>query len=213
MNYNNVMLPALLFSLLLAGAPARADDKKTPDAGTADAATVRLVDYFLKTPPSSVDPKLVEPFLAVDPATLPANKVVKTRAKQDELRSILKVHERKKKGNWVTPSSCPLSSFVKPLEDFASYGAAPDCRKQDKDYQWCEIDEDQELFIQHQTGCTLEDQGCEFTLLVFLDMAHKKKPRRLILNSHDPLTAIAVAAGGGGQTKFFGTGLTCYHGQ
>jgi hypothetical protein len=211
MNYNSGMLPILLVSLSLCFAPARAEGKAA-DAGTADAATLRLVDYFLKTPAESADPKLVEPFLAVDAATLPAKKADKTRVKQAELHALLKAFERKKKGSWLTPSSCPLTTFVKPLEQFASYQASRSCRKEDATSSpWCEIDEDQELFLQHQTGCTLEDQGCEFTLLVFVDMAHKKKPRRLILNNVDPLTAIAIQSGGGGQTKFFGAGLTCYH--
>jgi hypothetical protein len=208
------MTAPLLLALLLGAGPARAADDKASAPAAVDTDTAKLADYFLKTPTSQADPKLVEPFLAVDPSRLPERQRGRVSAKQSEINALLKVHDRKKKGNWVTPASCPIATYVKPLEQFPDYRPAKSCRKEDYNGSaWCEISEDEEAYIQHKTGCTLEDQGCEFTLIAFVDLVHKKKPRRLVLNTVDQLTAIAVESGHGGQTNFFGAGVTCYHQQ
>jgi hypothetical protein len=201
MNYNDPMKRAILLSLLLAAVPAFAADKKVDDAGTADATTVRLAEYFLKTDLGAADPKLVSPFLAVDPATLPKRLRVKTAAKQIEIHSLLKLHDTKKKGNWLQEADkgCQLTDIVKPLKDIPIFQLA----------EFVDITEEEEQFTMQRTKCTELDLGCQFTLIIFFD---KGKPRRLMLQKKDPLFAIiAQSHGKGGQTNFFGAGLSCYH--
>jgi hypothetical protein len=200
MIYNSRMMHALAFALLLAAAPARAADAKADDAGTADATTVQLADYFIKTSVADANPKLVTPFLAVDPATLPKRQRVKAAAKQVEIKTLFKLHDTKKKGNWLQATEgCSLKDIVKPLKDIPLYTLAG----------YGDIKEDEEQYIMHKTQCTEIDMGCQFSLIIFFD---KGKPRRLMLQEHDPLNALAAESHKpAGQTNFFGTGLTCAH--
>ena len=201
MNYNSGMISALLLSLLLAAGPARAADAAPPDAGTADETTVKLVDYFLKTPIADANPKLVDPFLAVDSAALPKRQRAKAKAKQLELKTLLKLHETKKKGNWLQPAEgCTVDTIVKPLKDMPIYALAG----------YVEINETEEQYVMEKTHCTEQDMGCQFSLIIFHD---KGKPRRLELHERDPLNAFVTESHSktAGQTKFFGVGLTCAH--
>jgi hypothetical protein len=194
------MKSALLLSLLLAAAPLRAEGKKTADSGTADATAVQLADYFVKTDVADANPKLVEPFLAIDAATLPKRLREKAAAKQVEIRTLLKLHDTKKKGNWVQPvDGCKITDIVKPLKDIPIYKLA----------EFVELKEDEEQFVMSKTNCTELNMGCEFSLIIFFE---KGKPRQLMLQGKDPLWAIvAQMHGKGGQTNFFGTGLSCMH--
>lgn len=202
MNYNNGMKSFVFLCLLLAAAPLRAADKKPDDAGTADATTVQLAEYFLKTDLGAADPKLVSPFLAVNSATLPKRLRRKTAAKQIEVQSLLKLHDTKKKGNWLQPAdgACKLADIVKSLKEIPAYQEAG----------YVDLTEDEEKFVMQRTKCTELDLGCEFTLQIFFD---KGQPRRLLLFFKDPLFGIVAQMHSktGGQTSFFGGGLTCYH--
>jgi hypothetical protein len=196
MNYNNAMR-TLALALLCASSFARAE----PTAAGADAETTKLVEYFLKTPTSQADTKLVASFLAVDPAQLPERLRAKTRGKQLEIRTLIHLHDTKKKGNWLRPAEgCTLEKFIFPLKDAPVYLMAG--------YEY--ITEEQESYVKNRTSCEEQEQGCQFSLIILFD---KGKPRRLLLYPSDPLNAVIAEMknGKGGQTNFFGrgAGITC----
>ncbi len=81
----------LLGLLLILSHSAMAEDKK-PDGAPADKTTLELVQYFLKVPTAEANSKLIEPFLAVKPETLPKKLRGKTAAKQAEISALLRLH-------------------------------------------------------------------------------------------------------------------------
>lgn len=184
---------ALALALALLAAPAR--------AGDADL-TRQIVDAVLKVPTSEVDPRLIEPFLAVDPATQPKAKRSRIVAKQIELKTLLKLHDTKKKGGILPPAvGCDQSKAVVPHSMLGAYQFAG--------YE--EIFEEEQREIEKRTFCTETEQICQFSLMIFHDKG-SKKPRRLMLHANDPLMGIvaSIRGKGGGQTKFFGLGgVTC----
>ncbi len=183
----------LIVALVLAAAPARAADAEL---------TRRLVDTVLKVPTNEVDPRLVEPFLAVDPATQPKSKRDKVAAKQIELKTLLKLHDTKKKGGILPPAvGCDQSKAVVPHSMLGAYKFAG--------YE--EIFEEEQREIEKRTFCTETEQICQFSLVILHDRG-SNKPRRLMLHANDPLMGIvaSIRGKGGGQTKFFGLGgVTC----
>ncbi len=195
MNYNNARMTTAWIFLLAMSARAAA-----PASVSADSATVKLAEYFVRTPVPDENPHLVEPFLAVNADTLPARLREKALARQLELRSLLRLHDTKKKGNWLQPASdCDMHSFIKHFHDMPAYQMAG----------YVPITEDEEKYIMGKTHCTELDMGCQFTLTIFYD---KGRPRRLMLHMNDPLDALAAESHHpGGQTNFFGVGLTCAH--
>lgn len=202
MNYNTGMPTVLVLALALV-LPAAAADK--PDAaGTADKTVIELVDYFLKTPTADANPKLVEPFLALDPDALPKRQREKARAKQLEIRTLVRLHDTKKKGSILMPAEgCTLESFVHPQKDYGIFAIAG----------FGPITEDDLTYVMQRTHCTELDLGCQFSLTIFFDKG-SKKPRRLMLHENDPVEAIVAEgrhSGKSNQTNFFGLGLTCNH--
>lgn len=184
---------ALALVLALLAAPAAAADADL---------TRQIVDTVLKVPTNDVDPRLIEPFLAVDPETQPKAKRAKIAAKQIELRTLLKLHDTKKKGGILPPAvGCDQTKSVVPHASMPYYQIAG--------YE--EIFEEEQQEIEKRTFCTETEQICQFSLMIFHDKG-SKKPRRLALHSNDPLMAIVASIRGkaGGQTKFFGLGgVTC----
>ncbi|MBI3564015.1 MAG: hypothetical protein HY079_02325 [Elusimicrobia bacterium] len=198
------MNPILLALCLLAPA-ARAADSKTAEVLAAEKAaaektTVQLVEYFLKVPTSEADPKLVNPFLAVDTQTLPKKLRKKALGKQIEIRNLIKLHETKKAGSILMPlEGCSEKDFVLPLNQASFYLGLG--------YE--EVNEDELEYVKNKTKCTEVDLGCRFTMKLFFT---KSKPRRMMFIPEDPIMAIvAESRGKGGSTKFFGLGLTCMH--
>lgn len=184
---------ALALVLLLLAAP----------AGAVDPALERqIVDTVIKVPTDAVDPRLIEPFLAVDPAAHPKAKRQKIRAKQIELRTLLKLHDTKKKGGILSPvPACTREKGFRPTSDLPAYRVAG----------FVDIEETERDELEKQTLCTEDDMVCQFSLTIFQDKG-SKKPRLLTLNGKDPLMALVGAMRGkaGGQTKFFGAGgITC----
>jgi hypothetical protein len=204
MNYNKRM-GFLLAALLLAG-PARAAEPKAGAAsadktGTADKSTIELVNYFLKVDLADANSKLIDPFLAVKTETLPKRLQGKAAAKQIEISALLRVHDIKKKGIFVQPTTeaCSETSFVKPL---AMAGMFPDPG-------YATVTEDELKYVMDQTKCSEEDLGCRFSMLIFFE---KKKDRIVKFNAVDPIMAkVAEYRGKGGSTHFFGMGYSCLH--
>jgi len=189
------MTSLLLSALLLIAGPARADEPKT-----ADKTTIQLVEYFLKTPLEDANTKLVEPFLAVDPESLPKKLRMKAKGKQIEIRDLIKLHDTKKAGVLIQPKNdCSEKDFVSGLDELPFY----------RQLGYEEVNEDELEYVKNKTKCTEIDLGCRFSLHIFFK---KGKDRRLFFVPSDPIMAlVAESHGKGGSTKFFGLGLTCMH--
>jgi hypothetical protein len=184
-----------LLLLLLAAASASA-------AGMDEATTRKLIDKVLAVPTAEVDPRLVDPFLALDPETAPKPKRKKVAARQIEIRTLFKLHDTKKKGAILQPvPGCTVESGVKSHAQVDAYKFAG--------YE--EVQEDERDEVEKRTMCTETDMVCQFSLVIFHDKG-SKKPRRIFFHANDPLMAIVAGIRGkaGGQTKFFGLGgVTC----
>jgi hypothetical protein len=197
-------MTALLAALLLtlpSSRAAAAEPEKAVAAAAAEAnkTTIQLVEYFLKTPIPDANPKLIEPFLAVDTETLPKKLRLKARAKQVEISTILKLHDTKKAGSLIQPlEGCSEKDFVFPLAQADFYlGFGNE-----------EVNEDELSYVKNKTKCTEIDLGCRFSLKIFFT---KGKPRRLEFYGPDPIMALVAESHKGGSTNFFGSGLTCMH--
>lgn len=169
-------------------------------AATADKATLALVEYFLKTPTSQADPKLVDRFLAVKADDLPPKLRRKVDAKQVEIRVLIRLHDTKKMGVLIQPAeACGPKDFIKPLE-IAPFFSLPTFET---------VTEDELKYVRDKTQCTEIDLGCRFSMLIFFK---EKKPRIVRFAAADPIMDIvAEARGRGGGTKFFGAGFSCMH--
>ena len=204
MNYNRSMT-ILFAAFLLAASPARAADPK-PDApaaagktAPADKTTVDLVNYFLKIDLADANPKLIAPFLAVKPETLPAKLRRKAEVKQIEVAALVRLHDTKKMGFMIQPAQeCNEKDFVKPLSMESSFS---DDGK---------VTEDELKYVQDKTKCTEIDLGCRFSLLIFFQ---KGKDRILKFNPSDPIMAMVAEARSkaGGTTHFFNMTFNCMH--
>lgn len=193
-----VRMFALIACLSLSGAAAAENRKPSrPDEKT----QIKIAEYMLKTPMNEASPALVEPFLALDSETLPKRLREKARAKQLEIKTLLKLHDTKKKGSVLQPvEGCTVSSFLKPTKDIPLY----------RMMGFEEIFEDEEKEVMERTLCREVDLGCHFSLMIFYD-AGSKKPRRLFLHGNDPMmTLVAVARNKGkatiGGNGYFGIG-------
>lgn len=169
----------------------------------ADRTTVELVEYFLKAPTDKANPRLVSPFLDVDPRTLPKGLRDKARAKQLQIRALLKLHDTRKKGlTGLRPvESCKESDYTYPLGEYAMHTIFPVEK----------ITEDELEYLVGRTKCDEHQLGCQFSLRIFVDPL-KKKPRKLILQPSDPLAALLASYRGRGSagTNFFGaSGPSC----
>jgi hypothetical protein len=184
---------ALTLALALLAAPSLGSDANL---------TRQIVDTVLKVPTDAVDPRLVQPFLEVDPETQPKAKREKIRAKQLEFRTLLKLHDTKKKGNILSPApGCAYEQGLRPTSDIPFYRIAG----------FGEIEEVERDELERRTLCTQDDMVCQFSLTIFHDKG-SKKPRRLFLNGKDPLMAIIgeIRTTKSGQSKFFGLGgISC----
>lgn len=189
---------ASLIAVLLA-CPLRAADAQKSSAA-ADQKTVELAEYFIKVPTAEANPKLVTPFLAVDVETLPKKIRRKTKAKQIEIQTLIKLHDTKKMGFIIQPmEGCTEKNFILPLEQasfFVTLG-----------YE--DIGEEELDFVKNKTKCTEVDLGCRFSFKIFYTKPH---PRRLMFVATDPVMAIvAESRGKHGSTNFFGAGFSCMH--
>lgn len=211
MNYNTAMR-ALALTLLLAIPIAAAD---SPTAGgkapgvliplgdaPADNDTIALVEKAVKGHVSELAPALVEPFLKVNPATLPKKLQGKAAARQLEIKSLLKVHDAGKNSGMVkAPEGCSEFDGLRPTSQIGIY----------ESLNFGPVDELERDALEQRTLCTIKDMVCSFTLLIFHDKG-SKKPRKLYMHERDPLQPILqqIRNKSGGQSNFFGIKpLTC----
>ena len=190
----------------LAGSFAAAAEEKKP-SGPDEKTRIKIAEYMLRTPMNEASPTLIEPFLALDPETLPKRLREKGRAKQLEIRMLLKLHDTKKKGSVLQPvEGCTISTFLRSVKDIPLYQMMG----------FGEITEDEEKEVMDRTLCREIDLGCHFSLMIFHD-AGSKKPRRLFLHGNDPMMSIVALARDkvkraiGGNCYFGVRGVSCMH--
>ena len=186
---------------LLLGLCAAADvQKPKPDADT-----LKMVEFFLKTPVSQLPPDLpssyVDRFMAVDPETLPAKLRKRVAAKKLEFHTLAHLATGNKKGLIRIPDdncAIPVDSKSDDAKTLIMAG-----------YQ--EIEELEKDIIQEKSKCTERDMMCEFSLQIVVERdpkTQKVKRRRFFLYDTDPLFAFIAEYRGrgrvGGNTPFFG---------
>lgn len=176
------------------------DDGKAPYA----ADQVKLARYVLDTPTNEAAPALVNRFLDLDPARLPKKMRGDAATKQLEIKTLLKLHDTKKKGSILNPvPGCNSASGIRKTADIPAY----------QFIGYGEIFEEERAEVEKRTLCNEDDMVCQFSLVIFHD-GNPKVPRRLFMHGQDPLMGIIAASRGkaGGQTNFFGSGaITCAH--
>lgn len=168
-------------------------------AAEAGKTAVDLAKYFLKTPTSDVDTKLIDPFLKIDAETLPVKLRRKVVVKQYEIAALIRLHDTKKAGSLIQPAdNCDEHNFVKPLSLASAFEGMET------------VTEDELKYVMDKTKCTEIDLGCRFSMLIFFE---KKKDRILKFSASDPIMAIVAEARGksGSGTHFFGITMTCMH--
>lgn len=172
-------------------------------AAAASSETIRLAEFFIRTPTAELPPEGVEEFLQIDAKSLPKKMREKAEAKKVELLTLKGLQERKKRGLVrIAGEDCAaiLESGARGARTLLLAG-----------YQ--EIAEDEEAYIVEKTRCTEREQMCEFSLQIVVEKAGKKGEarRRYFLYGLDPLMALVAqyrAGAKGGQTPFFGTAPT-----
>jgi hypothetical protein len=178
---------SLLLALLLLPLPALAED---------EASKLKLVQYMLKTPTADADPNLVAPFMELDADALPKKYRDKAKAKQLEIKSLLKISKGKKKGPFRYPEACQPKRYGPEGIQVMNMILGN---------QEVEIEEVE--YIKAKTSCTEDQLICEFTLNVVV-LPRKDKPPlvKFYLMESDPLMAlVAEKRGGGGSAgnKYF----------
>jgi hypothetical protein len=176
------------------------DDGKAPYAED----QVKLARYVLDTPTADAEPALVKRFLDLDPSRLPKKMRGDAATKQLEIKTLVKLHDTKKKGGILNPvPGCNSSSGIRKTADIPAY----------QFIGYGEIFEEERAEVEKRTLCNEDDMVCQFSLVIFHD-GNPKIPRRLFMHGQDPLMGIIAASRGkaGGQTNFFGSGaITCAH--
>ncbi len=196
-----LLAAALLFAVC--GPAAAKSDKKVKRA---DKETVKMVKTFLKVPIKKLPLGSIEPFLAIDPESLPRRFRRKYKSRRLELNTLRHLAKSKKRGFIRRPTlDCEPGEGSKTTEPgllkFAGY---------------VEISEEEEGYVLTRTGCTELDLMCEFSLQIIIEEKKgRRKRRRLYLHSKDPLNAFVSEyrqGRGARQSKFFGISVVkCKH--
>lgn len=177
----------LLVFLCLASVPSRAED---------EASKIKLVEYILKTPTSDADPNLVAPFMDLDADALPKKLRAKAKAKQLEIKSLVKISKGKKKGPFRYPEACQAKRYGPEGIQVMSMILGNQ-----------EVEPEEVEYVMAKTSCTEEQLICEFTLNVVVIPRKDKSPQiKFYLMESDPLMAlVAEKRGGGGSAgnKYF----------
>ncbi|MBI3297596.1 MAG: hypothetical protein HYZ75_05500 [Elusimicrobia bacterium] len=190
----SAFLLVCLLAAPAAAAPASVDEEQ------------KLVDYFLKTPTSDLNPQLINRFMALDMERVPEAKRPGVSAKRLELNALRKSMESKTKppirrAGLEPPKSCDAEEGDEKLpQTMKSVGFEP-------------ITEDESHMLQGKTKCSECELVLEFTMTRVIVKADpkKKKPamKHLFLHGKDPLMALVsqYRQGSKGGTNFFGAGF------
>lgn len=193
--------PAMPFLLLAAWAALAVPTAAAGPVAPSEEVSLQLVDYALRTPTSDMDPKLANAFLDLNLDMIPKKKKEQARAKQLELRTLLKISAGKKKGGirWPQLDAC-TPKYYGPGDEGALAIAG-----------FSEIQEDEADYLEERTKCSEAELCCEFSLTIILIPRKKGPPlKRFFLHDNDPINSLLTeyrSGKVGGQTKFFGTGV------
>lgn len=192
-----------LLALLLGASIARA----APGA-TASSATVKLVEYFLKTPTGDLPPEQVPDFIAVDGASLPPKLQTPFESKRFELLALKKNSDAKYKP--------PLRMLGKdpPGDDQCGPPRDMSTAKVLLQVGFSEVTEDELEYLMHETKCTECELRTEFTLTIVTTPPRKKggkKQLHYFFHGNDPIMTL-LASYRSGETKskntnFFGISM------
>ena len=220
---------AVLICVWLAVGSVRAAEPAGKSSGadaskpTADAGTLKLVNFFIKAETADLPPSRVGDFIAVDPESLPKKLRAPFLAKKEELLALKRIADGNKKA---------------PVRRLGQDDPVP-CAKPDSDPKaaWIlqkagfgEIYDNEVMRLMQDTKCSACELETEFTLKrVMKDavpaagdgkpLAGKAKAKgppeiRYFLHERDPLFALIGAYRGGKNafgTNFFGLGTPHCH--
>lgn len=188
-----------LFGLLLAASVAQA-----APAAKASSATVKLVEFFLKTPTGDLPPEQVPDFIAVDAATLPSKLQTPFESKRFELLALKKNSDSKYKP--------PLRMLGKdpPGEDQCGPPKDMATAKLLAQVGFSEVTQDEVEYLMHETKCTECELRVEFTLTIVATPPVKKggkKQLHYFFHANDPIMTLLASYRAGTKnvnTNFFG---------
>jgi len=185
--------------LLLALALLLPVSSRAGGAGDADQSTIKMVEFFLRTPVAELPTEHIDDFLAVDPNTVPKKLRQRFKAKCVELYAFKREAEGKKRGTLRTPEpNCDAPKEGRADEASVLMMAG-----------YVELFEDDLLCVEKETKCTPHDLMCEFTLQSVVEIKGKKKNIRYFMHQNDIIMGIVAGCRGkngvGKQTNFFGT--------
>lgn len=178
-------------------------------AGAEEAADVKFVEGFIKTPVERLDPSTIDRYMAIKPDALPKKLQLKYQARRVELQTLKQLAGDKKKGLIRMPEKeCTVPSEAKSDQPAALAMGGFE-----------EITDEEEQYILDKTQCTERDLLCESSLQIVVvrdAKTNKVKKRRYFLYPGDPLMALVGASRGGknigGNTSFFSRPtLLCSH--
>lgn len=161
----------------------------------ADPAELELVDHFLSTPTSELDPEEIDDFMLIDSKSLPARQRQGYIDKRFELYVKRHIARSLKKGFVRVPAK-----DCKPPEEAKSNDIAMLKRT-----GFDELTEEELRYVRKKSKCTEKELLCESTLQL-VPPKKAKEDRRVFLSVSDPLFAFAIERrrSVGGQSDFFG---------
>lgn len=189
------LLTALLGATLALAAP----------AAKASSATVKLVEFFVKTPTGDLPPEQVPDFLAVDSATLPQKLQTPYESKKFELLALKKNSDAKYKPplRLLGKESAASDENCGPPRDMATH-------KLLLQVGFAEVTEDEVQYLMQETKCTECELRTEFTLTIVATPPAKKggkKQLHYLFHANDPIMTLLATYRSGTKTpntNFFG---------
>ena len=190
--------------LLLVAADSSARAKFKPPRAKPGSDSVELAEYVIRTPTDNLVVEAIDPFMDIEPKSLPPRLLGPYLARREELETIQRIEEGKKKplvrrgGKDAKSAKCQVEEddgrkarFL-PGAGFKRIEAADIAR------------------IMEKTRCSQCELQEEFTLRVLLEKRSGSKGKKewlFLLHERDPLWAVLGAKGrSSGGTNFFAVG-------
>ncbi|MDE2313553.1 MAG: hypothetical protein KGL04_05215 [Elusimicrobia bacterium] len=156
-----------------------------------------MVEKFLQTPVPQLPPEEIEPFITINPDTLPKRLRAPYLAKRIELETLRRAYEAKTVGQHGKPRSGAACGDVIP-------GGAALARQMSKNL--FKISPLEEAWLMRGTRCTQRELMCDFTLTVVYRKKRRKTPSAqwYFLNPEDPLVIFVSEKRSGQPAPFRG---------
>lgn len=210
---NNICWIFALCALLIPAQVLAATDRKT----------LKLVEYFLKTPTAKLNPDLVPRFLDVDPQMLPRRLRARCESKKLELYALRKVAQGKKEGFVRAPNDADPRCKEIPIDKNVNLYTSTFSEKMFKgmgvsfvlktlnfalaEKAIFELRPSDIPCLEQKTQCSEQDMVCDFTLTILRTKKGKKATFRYFLFDKDVLEQVVALCRHpdlGGNTNFFG---------